>query len=172
MSVPSHVIEGKTIVGWIEGWIVKKSRKIKTAMLEKGGWEWWAQVELAPILRTLPGDPTVQREQPIYNTPKSAVDFLITKGQQHICIELKCESLFKSSEQGRQTVEHTFYKEVNDDIYKLTTDRKAEFSNQPCMVVALCFSDEASTPLKFRMDFHDVIDLGDGWRLHIFIKYL
>ena len=171
MSVTAQTLQFKTIVGWIMSWIQTVSKSMPVVVCSKGGWEGWAQVEIHKFLieHELPGNPAIHREQPIYNKPKSAVDFRIATRTERICIELKCEGLFESAKQGRVTMEHTFYKEVLDDVIKLKTDRKTEYAKEPAMVIALCFSDEASIPMKSLAEYHEEMPVGDGsWKLHIF----
>lgn len=173
MSVTAQTLQFKTIVGWIMGWIQSVSAEIPSVVCSQGGWEGWAQVEIHKYLikHELPGNPAIHREQPIYNKQQSTVDFRIDTGSQRICIELKCESLFHSANQGRVTMDHTFYQEVQADVIKLKTDRKMEYVNEPAMVLALCFSDEASTPMKSLAEYHEVMPVGDtsgSWRLHVF----
>lgn len=155
----------KQVIGWIEGWILKNQQKVIQAFLEKGGWEGWAQVELAEVLRQLPQGPTVQREHPIYDNSREAVDFYISwayNAHPPLCIELKCESLWQSAKQGRQYIEHVFYKEIQDDIEKLQSSRKFAYSGQAAYVVAITVSELAAQGLRERLaPEEETLDVGE-----------
>lgn len=173
MSVAAEKLQFKAIVGWIQGWLLLKKDCFPQVCWSKGGWEGWAQSEIEMYLNqhTLPGAPAIHREQAIFNNAQKAVDFLIVQQSKAFCIELKCESLFHSSNQGRVNSDHTFYQEVEIDILKLMTERKPDFSRQPAMIIAFCFSDEACVRMKLLADDHEEFPVGDGsWKMHMFTK--
>jgi len=180
-------IQPKTIIGWAETALVNRSKPTQERrtpepvdyFLHKGGWEQVLKLWLATQFTSLPGNPTVQCEQPIFQNHQQNVDILITPVLgSHICIELKAESLFHSAKQGRQTVLHKFFDEVLDDIDKLGTTRQ-EFANAIKMVIAVCFSNEAVESMrKNTSGIHfdeDTLELGDGvdaWSVVIFSHVL
>lgn len=144
-------ITSTQIMGWTQELLVNQSAQsseFMDAVWQKGGAEGWAQVKLNSIYAKLPGDPTVQREQPIYNTAKSAVDFLITpKAGPRVDIELKIESLFQSAKLGRETLDHTQWELVAADVEKLRTDRKPAYAKDAAYAVAVVWSDYATKGL-------------------------
>jgi hypothetical protein len=176
-------IQPKTIIGWTETALVNRSKPTQERrtpepvdyFLHKGGWEQVLKLWLAVQFAGLPGDPTVQCEQPIFQNNQQDVDILITpKLGPRICIELKAESLFHSAMQGRQTVLHKFFDEVLDDINKLGTTRQ-EFATAMKMVIAVCFSNEAVESMRKNAEGirfqEDTLELGDGvdaWPIVIF----
>jgi hypothetical protein len=174
MSVAPAKLEFKAIVGWIQAWLISKKDYFPDVYLDKGGWEGWAQTEIATFLKTheLPGSPSIHREHGIFNDSKSAVDFCIVQQEKVFCIEIKCESLFQSSKQGRVNSDHRFYEEVEADIWKLSMNRKTELAKQPAMIIAFCFSDEACVRMKRIADDHEEFVVGPKgtWKIHMFTK--
>ncbi len=173
MSMPAEQLQFKSIIGWIQGWLVSKKSCFPEVVWRKGGWEGWAHTEIEMYLNkhALPGSPAIQCEQPIFNDNQKAVDFLIVRSATKFCIEFKCESLFHSAAQGRVHSDHTFYKEVQEDMQKLRTERKDEYVKQPALIIAFCFSDEACVQMKMISDDHEEFPVGDGtWKIHMFTK--
>lgn len=140
------------IMGWTQELLVKSQtthgNKFIGAVLQKGGAEGWVQVELKERFDTLPNYPSVQREEHIYENPLAKVDFLIgcRFGGQYMCVELKVESLYHSSDLGRVTMAHKQWTEVADDLAQLQK-RKAEFIGHPACAVAIVWSQEATAGL-------------------------
>ncbi|MFC0399450.1 hypothetical protein [Paraburkholderia rhizosphaerae] len=170
MSTFTGEVSSKTVIGWIQGVLVHHQQDIPTYYMTKGGWEQMLRNWVAQALRTLPGEPSVQTEQHIYTDTNKAVDVLVTsRNQQYICIELKAESLFRSSDQGRSTIDHKFFEEFEEDIAKLGTV-KPPFSQGLKLAVAVCLSIEAAQPLIDRQYQHDTFNLSfghDTWRVWI-----
>ncbi|RQS17877.1 hypothetical protein [Burkholderia sp. Bp8998] len=176
-------IAPKTIIGWAEGALVERSKPTQYRQtpepvdyfLEKGGWETVLKLWLSSKFRELPGNPTVECEQAIYQDPRQDVDILIRPALgKVICIELKAESLFHSALQGRQTVPHKFFDEVADDIVKLHSV-KQQYADAIKMVVAVCFSVEAAQSMRNRDFEEDTITLGeekDSWPVTIFWRVI
>ena len=133
----------KQIYGRTQDLIAKNPEAIIENYLQKGGWEGWAQVELERKYKTLPGLEWVLREQNIYEEKREAVDFLISSDSGLFCIELKCESLFQSAEDGRVTKDHKFYEKVITDIRKFDR-RLEEFQAATACVIAITVSEEAA----------------------------
>jgi hypothetical protein len=94
---------GDAITTAIAEWARQNSDKVREAWSEKGGWECWAQVELARSLRaSIPGGGhvTVLREERVYQTPrrrgtptKERADLVLRSAATTLVIELKCESI-------------------------------------------------------------------------------
>lgn len=169
-SIPNDIAV-KSVIGWIEGVILTPHNNVPAHFMTKGGWEQVLRNWLSQDLATLPGNPTVQTEQHVYSDPSQAVDVLITTNrQQYICIELKAESLFKSADQGRQTVDHTFYREFESDIQKLGAVAPL-YAGATKLAVAVCLSAEAAQPLIDRGYSHESLELGSGkdaWNVKLF----
>ncbi|KVL45999.1 hypothetical protein [Burkholderia territorii] len=176
-------IAPKTIIGWAEGALVERSTLTQYRrtpepvdyFLEKGGWENVLKLWLSSKFRELPGTPTVECEQAIYQDPHQNVDILIRPPLgKAICIELKAESLFHSALQGRQTVPHKFFDEVGDDIEKLRLV-KPKYADAIKMVIAVCFSVEAAESMRNHAFEEDTITLGEGensWPITIFWRVI
>ena len=139
----------KQLMGWTQGLVAGRqhdgSNDFMAAVLSKGGAEGWLQVELNKIYNTLPNTSWVQREQHIFNAPKHKVDFVImcTNGRR-TCLELKVENLFKSSEEGRVTMNHTRYQEVATDVARLMSERNPDTRGDDAFVIAVTWSEEAT----------------------------
>ncbi|KAI5210764.1 hypothetical protein AUEXF2481DRAFT_411375 [Aureobasidium subglaciale EXF-2481] len=101
-------------------WITKSDKeivpnKIAAAYNQKGGWEGWAQVEIAYLIQTKYNNVTIDREVNVYSGTKKENDFVITdKGnppKPKQIIELKCERGTQSAAQ--------FVQSFSDDITKI-----------------------------------------------------
>jgi hypothetical protein len=84
------------IANVVETWARANWAQIKQAYAQKGGWERWAQVELANAFNTAFPLPAVQREQRPYMNNALLADMTMTlTGEMSQIIELKCESLWQ-----------------------------------------------------------------------------
>jgi len=142
----------KQLMGWTQGLVTKSqdggSNAFMAAVLTKGGAEGWLQVELNHIYNTLPNTVWVQREQHVYKDLSWKTDFLIQcQGGGQTCIEIKVENLFESSAEGRVTMDHTRYRAVQDDYERLKSDLNADHANDDAFVIAITWSQEATTGL-------------------------
>ena len=107
------------IVDRIGYWITKSDskipEKIAAAYKQKGGWEGWAQVEIAYIVQIQYKNVTIDREVNVYEGTKQENDFVITDkndaSKPKQIVELKCE-------RGTQKPEE-FRKEFQGDIDKI-----------------------------------------------------
>lgn len=169
MSMSPSMVKCMTVLEQISVWVATKKDAILRHFLQKGGWEQWAQAEIADVLTEKIPSAAIQREQHIFKNNDQEVDILVTDGDWDFCIELKCESLFKSATQGRQTIVHTFYKDVLDDIEKLKVGRKMGYAKQPAAVVAITISQEAREGLIPISSMHRVHYLDDGWEVAVHI---
>jgi hypothetical protein len=139
----------------IKEWAFNNLTRIVRAFTQKGGWEGWAQVEIATAIydhiRAMPyanakdallvGTSTVLREVPVYPSTKTvkgytsqkAADLLIEFGppssREFIIIELKCEGFYNKD---------AFVAAVAEDVSKLNGDIQHHF--KPARTWALGFS--------------------------------
>ncbi|KAJ9610470.1 hypothetical protein H2200_005247 [Cladophialophora chaetospira] len=124
------------------GWATDHVRKIDAAYGQRGGWEKWAQVEIATMLadhisNLMASDAnapihTVTREVPAYyvDIVISATDRNDSSRQDFLIVELKCESA-----QAKAT---TFAAGVDEDFAKISGDFKQQF--QPAQLYAFAFT--------------------------------
>lgn len=142
------------IAGIISEWALKNIARIVRAYTQKGGWEGWAQVEIATALyddRDAPyadakdalmaAKTTVSREVAIYPptlTKKGGVsqkraDIVVEFGapsrREFIIIELKCEGFYNKD---------AFVQAVKEDVVKVDGDIENSF--KPARMWALGFS--------------------------------
>lgn len=89
--------------------------KIAAAYNQKGGWEGWAQVEIAYLVQQKYPEVTIDREVNVYIGTKKENDFVITDkndaSKPKQVIELKCERGTQTATQFRQS--------FSDDIAKI-----------------------------------------------------
>lgn len=92
-------------------------RKIAAAYHQKGGWEGWAQVEIAYLVQDKYPNVTIDREVNVYFATQKENDFVITDNHDPTTpkqvIELKCERGTQTASQFRQS--------FIDDIKKINT---------------------------------------------------
>jgi hypothetical protein len=139
------------ILASIAAWAEEKSDMIQFAYNTKGGWEGWAQVELAARLYKDHGykygpnqQSKIVREVPIYTSSnRSAADIAIYKNgdpaQGALIFELKCES-YKSTDK--------FKKNVLLDWEKVTGGLKPEFTSADIWVIGLAISNDANQAME------------------------
>ncbi|KAL8796089.1 MAG: hypothetical protein Q9182_007423 [Xanthomendoza sp. 2 TL-2023] len=109
------------IVDRVWFWINKSDAtvpaKIAAAYNQKGGWEGWAQVEIAYLVHVKYPNVTIDREVNVYAGTKKENDFVITDNVQPTkpkqIVELKCE-------RGTQTAAQ-FKQSFIDDIQKINS---------------------------------------------------
>ena len=119
----------------IRNWAQDNVDKISRAYALKGGWEGWAQVEIALLLedhlahlgRGLNIESmTASREVAVYQNPRQFADLVIGvhhgRAQDHIIVELKCESQFNAT---------NFITGIMNDLAKIEDGIKPEY--QPAM---------------------------------------
>ncbi|THV02295.1 hypothetical protein K435DRAFT_792650 [Dendrothele bispora CBS 962.96] len=128
------------IMNTIAKWGNDNGAKLEGAYRLKGGWEGWAQVELALVLKQMfetnnPGSTIeVTREDPVYSGGTQRSDILITtrKGAQHFTnmIELKCESIANAA---------NFTRQVSEDCAKVNNGAIIA-TYRPCKAWVVAFS--------------------------------
>ena len=101
LNVPEYVsahtknmLKDIDIVLFFSYWVKEHTPLIVRNYNQKGGWEGWAQIELALALKFMYSDWKVTREQHVFLNTRKKVDLLLTKeNESSYIIELKCESL-------------------------------------------------------------------------------
>lgn len=157
------ILDINDLFSFLQGWISNNGEKVWTIWLQKGGWEGWAQVE---IMSAMTGNNiSVQREMAIYTDPKKAVDFIVNfqspDVKKQICLELKCESLFQSSQDGRVHSDNKIWEKVANDLAKLYNERTPYYKETQALAAAIVFSPQAYEALQSRLGLILVkIDLG------------
>ncbi|KAK4222018.1 hypothetical protein QBC38DRAFT_490831 [Podospora fimiseda] len=136
------------VIGLINEWVVKNIVPLARAYLHKGGWENWAQVNLALYLQDhahekfgmYPEHTTVQREVNVYqNKDRADLVFGFAPTSQEFVIELKCESWHNGQ---------NFGKEVVKDFNKVTEGQlKTLFKDAAVYSVAISVSAEGIAEL-------------------------
>lgn len=106
--MPSLVTQ--TMRQWLS--VPQNLTRMNAAYRQKGGWEGWAQVEIAIALTAI-ANSTVEREQAIYkNNPAARADVVLTISNIHLeVLELKCHGIYRGTP--------AFVKAVQDDIDKV-----------------------------------------------------
>ncbi|MGF6307864.1 hypothetical protein ABIB82_001905 [Bradyrhizobium sp. i1.8.4] len=100
-------------IGLVKAWRASKTRELNTCWTTKGGWEGWAQCDLAIMLLFQNSTYEVEREMTSVYAGRDRPDFVINNsksGHQRIIVELKCES-FNNID--------NFVKGLNDDVAQL-----------------------------------------------------
>ena len=122
----------RQISTWV--WNQEVLQKILTTYHQKGGWEGWAQVEIAYFI-TKNNKVTIDREVEIYTATRKRVDFIITDpGKVKQIIELKCE---------RQSLWGTKFKDAYvEDIRKFRGSVFEQYKNTLLYAVAITCTDE------------------------------
>jgi hypothetical protein len=152
----------------IRKWAVGNAEKLYQAYSFKGGWEGWAQIELAIALQQEHGGQAsynqnmITREDTVYDGTKQRCDILLTTCQGGVpkwynFIELKCES------SGMQS---KFVGEVEADFAKVANGM-AKKNLRPCtaFVCAISVSPECGTELAAKKPAPVQISLGGTMNL-------
>ena len=121
IAVEAPMRESNPILASIQEWAEENAPKVEQAYYLSGGWEVWAQVELAIALtqqhgfRYGPGEEQIiTREDWVYGRKKSDIMFEFSGGSN--IIELKCESSKNSK---------NFVSDVLEDLDKVKTNQIA-----------------------------------------------
>lgn len=165
-------LSDKTIYGWVQGWVDSNKKKIVKLYLQKGGWEGWAQAELALHLETLPGDPTIEREVHVFENGRQAVDIKITciDGTTFV-VELKCESLFASAGSATIGGGNSTYALFEADINKLRHIRDVNANTMAIMIAVSSEAQAGFASLVMSNEIeHEYFLAGDDWKIYVY-KY-
>ncbi|KAK7446507.1 hypothetical protein CaCOL14_010916 [Colletotrichum acutatum] len=110
---------------------------IRNAYSEKGGWEGWAQVEIANFIKSGYTSLRVTREDGVYDGNTQRSDLILQNGSGiRTIIELKCER--GSAPNSRWIVD-----EVIKDAEKLQGTLKTKFRPAICFAVGIAVTREA-----------------------------
>ena len=131
---------------WINRSDEKVPAKIAAAYKQKGGWEGWAQVEIAYLVEEKYPHVTIDREVNVYAGTKKENDFVITDDHDATkpkqIIELK-------TERGTQTPAD-FQRSFLADITKIwTSPIDAKYKPAQAFAVAISCTQESHDLLKF-----------------------
>lgn len=124
------------IIDQIHWWIQKTDTevpaKIAAAYQQRGGWEGWAQVEIAYTIAIKYPHVAIDREVNVYEGTRKKNDFVIVEGgRPHQIIELKCE---RSSQD-----EAAFLKAFAEDCGKIHAGPiKGEYRPADGLAVGIC----------------------------------
>jgi hypothetical protein len=100
----------------VERWASANWAVLKEIYMQKGGWERWAQVELARAFQRVFPQPNVLREENVYTVGGKLADITLTlRGEITQVIELKCESLWQDGYGAMR-----FYNGLLTDMMKIT----------------------------------------------------
>jgi hypothetical protein len=114
--------EAIDIYNIIDTWAAAMCPRILQAQVFKGGWEGWAQIELALGIQAKYTEIKVTREQPIYLGTRKRVDILLrADGEDTHAIELKTLSVYAQEQYGNGTFAQGFIDDIdkiNDNIVK------------------------------------------------------
>jgi hypothetical protein len=120
-----------TIEEVIVSWMSQEPDLFTTFELN-GGWEPWAQVQLAKFLAKSTTTGTIEREPLLYLTgTRLKADFLITSpGRTNVGVELKCR---RKNEKKAQ-----FQERVLEDIQKMNNGIRPGY--RPCLMYSLAIT--------------------------------
>lgn len=119
-------------------WAKARNGQFKYNWPVKGGWEGWIQVDLVAYLLSLDSTLEILREQQIFTSPYMKVDLLLNTTlptEERTAVEIKAESF-----EQRGT---PFINGIVEDIRKLDEDRNTDYSECPCVMLAMPFSQES-----------------------------
>lgn len=159
----------------IRSWAADNMGKIIKAYSQKGGWEGWAQVEIATALhdslqeqfddatdQVRAAVTKVKREVPVYPPTKSPkdrevqtkADIVVSTGpskrREHVIIEMKCEGA--KNDKG-------FVQRVQDDVEKVDGEILDKFRPAKAWALAFTASKKVYDEMKEKMPGADCIDL-------------
>ncbi|EXF83061.1 hypothetical protein CFIO01_06233 [Colletotrichum fioriniae PJ7] len=111
---------------------------IQNAYSERGGWEGWAQVEIAHIIKANYTSLSVTREDGVYHGNTKRSDLVLDNGfGTRNIIELKCQ---RGSADANPA---WIVQQVLDDAHKLQQTLKPEFRPAKCFAVGIAVTPEA-----------------------------
>lgn len=142
--------QGTDIEDILYTWIEKDSRVAQTisnAYSGNGGWEGWAQVEIANIIQSKPKYAqklTISREDGVYDGSQKRSDLvLVDNATGHkTVIELKCQRGTAANDPK------WIVKEVISDANKLHQSLKAQFRPARCFAVGIAVTPQAIAEVK------------------------
>jgi hypothetical protein len=119
---PLRMPRSEDIVEIISAWAIATYPKIQAIYHQKGGWEGWAQVELAYVFTQQYPEINCFREQQVYAGTERRADMVLTHPDQvTMVIELKTESLFQDTSIGVSAAVNAIYTDINKiDRYQIS----------------------------------------------------
>lgn len=124
------------------------SDKIYSAYQQKGGWEGWAQVELAYLIEQKYGASfIITREDVIYDGNTQRADLLLVdraNPNSRQIIELKCQGYRKDQQYGNRSI----VAEVQSDVVKLQQNLKQAFKPARCLAIGIACTQGAVQEIK------------------------
>ena len=115
-------------------WAVERIDTIREIYWQRGGWERWAQVELALLFTQQYPATNTTREQLVYVGSTRRADLTLElKGEETQVIEMKMESLWQDSSSGGPA---NFVNALKNDIYKIDVNNLLP-KYRPALVYAL-----------------------------------
>lgn len=167
-AATSGVSQSNPLAGSIRNWAAANAEKLHKAYSYKGGWEGWAQVELAIVLEQDHGaqasyhQNVITREDTVYDGTAQRCDILLTTNQSGIpkwynFIELKCES---------SGMQDKFVGVVEADYAKVSNGM-AKKNLRPCtaFVCAITVSPECAAKLAAKNPAPAQVPLGENMSL-------
>ncbi|KDN67625.1 hypothetical protein CSUB01_10831 [Colletotrichum sublineola] len=112
---------------------------IANAYSEKGGWEGWAQVEIANVIKANYEGLSVTREDGVYDGSIARSDLVLVNEASGVrnVIELKCQR------GSARTNSKWIVQQVLDDAGKLQRTLKPEFRPAKCFAVGIAITPDA-----------------------------
>jgi hypothetical protein len=127
----------------LHAWATERSDRFQFLWPLKGGWEGWIQVDVMAFLLARYGTDDVLREQSIYSNAKQRVDLILNmdamEDRSRIPVEIKAQSMDNRD---------AFVPGVHKDMLKLRTKRRPDFQGCECLMVGLCFEQNAYDQLR------------------------
>jgi hypothetical protein len=132
----------RDFLGFVQGWADANVARIRTVWPLSGGWEAWAQAEIAASINAAAPDAWIQREPRVY-PDNTRADFLVNNPTvdlpaDEIVVEMKCESLRNWD---------AFVDGLRYDVYKLQGDLGMGLNPAHRMVLGIFFSPESQAEL-------------------------
>ena len=124
-------------------WAQQSVQNIRRVWPLPGGWEAWAQAEIAAYINEIDASTSIQREARVYPGQKRA-DFLLNVGTtlqlpQQVVVEMKCESLNNRA---------AFIPGINKDVTKLQNELEVPYNTCQKLTLGIFFSREAGDQLQ------------------------
>jgi hypothetical protein len=145
------IISYNELLNAIGQWANNKANDFQYYWPLKGGWESWAQAEIAAFILNADSTSDIEREQHVYTNNSLSTDILvnanITANQQQILVvEMKCESLYQQIRDR-----NAFLNGIDADILKLHRNNlKPNFQNAQRCVLGIYFDNAARNGLMQR----------------------
>lgn len=127
------IIALDNFIGSVMNWATQNATRFQYFWPLKGGWEGWIQAEISAYILQQDNTIEILREQHIYENPRKSLDLLLNSleaSYNQILIEIKAES-FENRD--------AFIVGVEDDLNKLENERRPEYKDSTCIMLAVAF---------------------------------